>query len=187
MTVDALVPLLLIVLVLPLVIGILLVRDRYRAWKMRKTPEQVAAERQDLLRRLRNPEWAAIEHALGRPVPDMLKQLYADPAWTSGEEFRVFSPFDETESADERSTIVLSPATVESLARLESIDMEVFQFGTDQFGDPYGVQLFELADGDGAIYLHMLDGDSVIRVADSLADFLRWPRQRVDHPRPRSS
>ena len=184
---NTVVPIVLIVLVLPLAIGILLVRDRYRAWRRQKTPEQRAAAREDLVRRLRKAEWAAIERALGRPIPSGLKRLYADTTWTSGDEFRVLSPFDEAETIEERSTIVLSPATVESLARLDSIDVDVFQFGTDQFGDPYCVQLFELSDGDGAVFLHMLDGDSVIRVADSLGDFLRWPRQRVDHPRPRSS
>jgi hypothetical protein len=55
----------------------------------------------------------------------------------------------------------------------------VFQFATDEFGNPYGIQLFEQPDGDGAVYLHMLDGDFADRIADSLAEFRRWPRQRL--------
>ena len=68
---------------------------------------------------------------------------------------------------------------MESIVHLDSIHADVFQFATDEFGNPYGIQLFEQPDGDGAVYLHMLDGDFVDRIADSLAEFRRWPRQRL--------
>jgi hypothetical protein len=179
MNTDVVVPILLIVLVLPVAIGILVTRDRYRAWRRRKTPEQLAAERQDLIERLRRPEWPAIERAIGRPVPKVLRDLYEDPEWLSGQEFRVISPFLAAES-EEHARVTLSPATADSLATLGSISVDVFQFATDEFGNPYGVQLFEASDGDGAVFLHMLDGDCVERIADSLAEFRRWPRQRSD-------
>jgi SMI1 / KNR4 family (SUKH-1) len=179
MDADVVVPIVLIAAVLPLAIGMLVVRDRYKAWRRRKSPEQLAAERQDLIQRLRRPEWPAIERALGRRVPNVLKDLYADSQWLTGEEFRVISPFAPAERIEDHTRVALSPATTESLATLEAISVDVFQFATDEFGNPYGVQLFEQPDGDGAVFLHMLDGDEVIRIADSLADFLSWPRHRV--------
>lgn len=180
MNADTVVPILLILGGLGLSVGILVARDRYRAWRARKSPEERAAEQQEGLRRLRNPEWLEIERTMGRPVPAVLKELYNDPAWVSGEEYRLISPFDEVETIEEHARIALAPVSSESLARLDSIDVEVLQFATDEFGNPYGVQLFELPDGDGAVYLHMLDGDHVFRIADSLADLRRWPRQRIE-------
>jgi hypothetical protein len=179
MNADVVVPILLILLVPLLAMGLLVVRDRYNAWRHRKSPEQLEAEQQALIRQLRQPEWPAIERALGRPVPAVLKKLYEDPEWMSGEEFRVINPYESVDPNDNFSRIALTPATPESLARLESIDVNVFEFATDEFGNPYGVALFEQPDGDGAVYLHMLDGDAVLRIADSLADLRRWPRQRV--------
>ena len=176
---DVVIPIVLIVAVLPLAIGILVVRDRYQRWRHRRSPEHLEAERQDFRRRLRQPEWPAIERALGRPVPSVLKRLYEDPAWNGGDEYRVISPYEKVGTIEEHASIALSPATVDSLVRLDSIDVDVFQFATDEFGNPYGVQLFERLDGDGAVFLHMLDGDSVFRIADSLADLLGWPQQSL--------
>jgi hypothetical protein len=81
MNADVVVPIVLIPAVLPLAIGILVIRDRYKAWRGRKSPQQLEAERQDLIQRLRHPEWPAIERALGRRVPNVLKALYADSQW----------------------------------------------------------------------------------------------------------
>jgi hypothetical protein len=78
MNADVVVPIVLIAAVLPLAIGMLVLRDRYKAWRRRKSPEQLETERQDLIQRLRHPEWPAIERALGRRVPNVLKELYAD-------------------------------------------------------------------------------------------------------------
>jgi hypothetical protein len=155
MNADVVVPIVLIPAVLPLAIGILVIRDRYKAWRGRKSPQQLEAERQDLIQRLRHPEWPAIERALGRRVPNVLKALYADSQWLTGAEFRVISPFVPAERIEDHMRVALIPATAESLATLDAISVDVFQFATDEFGNPYGVQLFEQPDGDGAVFLHI--------------------------------
>ena len=179
MDADTVIPILLILAVPGVAIVVLMARDQYKAWRTRKSPEELESERQEFIRRLHHPEWPAIERALGRGVPRVLRDLYNDSEWLTGNEFRVISPFEDRETVEDHPRARLSPATPESLARLESISVDVFQFATDEFGNPYGVQLFEEPDRDGAVFLHMLDGDTVFRIADSLADLLSWPKRRI--------
>src|SRR6476661_5716734 len=125
------VPILLTVAVLAVAVAVLIARDRYKAWRTRTSPEEREAERQEFIRHIGHPEWSAIERALGRNVPRVLKDLYTDPEWLTGNEFRVTSPFENPATIEDHPRVALSPATPESLSRLESIGVDVLQFATD--------------------------------------------------------
>ena len=50
------------------------------------------------------------------------------------------------------------------------------------FGDPYYVE-FAAGRDDGPVSLRFHDGDDVERIADSLAEFLSWPRRAGEDDR----
>ena len=74
------------------------------------------------------------------------------------------------------------PADEEALAPgLVSIPPGAFTFATNEYGDPLYVQLGELPDGDGRVFVHYHDGDDTEVVAPSLRTLLGWSRKaRLD-------
>jgi hypothetical protein len=49
-------------------------------WRWRNPPEKIEAERKAYQQRVRQPDWAFYEQHLQRPVPAVLRELYADHA-----------------------------------------------------------------------------------------------------------
>ena len=135
--------------------------------------------------RMRNPQWDVVEAALGHPVPSVLRELYSDQELVMSDDLLIFDPSrgDDPDSAWNLNQF--NPAGAEALTpQLESIPRGSFSFATNQFGDPFYVQLGELPDGDGQVFVHYHDGGDVELVAPSLRSFLSWQREpRIDRAR----
>jgi len=138
--------------------------------------EQRRAERAVYRQRLLSPRWDVVEVALGRPVPAVLRELYADQALVTSDDLLVFDPArSEAEVCLNVNQFI--PADESALAPdLVGIPPGAFAFATNEFGDPIYVKLGELPDGDGRIVVHHHDGDDTEEVAPSLRALLSWPR-----------
>lgn len=144
--------------------------------------EERRAERVAFEARLRNPQWTAVEAALGHAVPNLLREIYADQALITSADLLVLDPAKGDGWDGAWNVNQFTPADAEALApELESIPPGAFSFASNEFGDPFYVQLGELADGDGRVFVHYHDGDYTELVAPSLRTFLGWRRQaRLD-------
>jgi|RhiMetdeSRZDD1v2_1073273.scaffolds.fasta_scaffold1954658_1 hypothetical protein len=143
---------------------------------------ETAAERAAYQSRLESPRWEEVEAGLGRPVPAVLLELYAQRELIHDGDLYVFPP-DKPRKSDHAWYInQFVPADRSALQpELESIPPGSFNFASNEFGDPYYVELSAGPDGDGPVSVHYHDGGDVEQVATSLRTFLSWPRE------PRSS
>ena len=125
--------------------------------------------------RLFNPKWAIIEAALGRPVPGVLRDLYAAPDVLMRSHFYCTSP-DGTRRV---WVDLFLPMDDEALRPYgQTLPPGGIAFADDE----HGVSYFFIPDatpyGDGPVYVmgpsHGTTG--VERVADSLAEMLAWRR-----------
>lgn len=154
--------------------------ERWFGSKSRRD-EQRHAEQAAYRERLLSPRWAEVEATLGHPVPAILRELYADHALVTSGDFLVVDPTREA-SEGVLNVNQFVPADAEALTPLlVSIPPGAFSFATNEYGDPLYVQLGELPDGDGRVFVHYHDGDDTELVAPSLRALLSWPRERVSH------
>jgi hypothetical protein len=125
--------------------------------------------------RLFNPKWAIIEAALGRPVPGVLRELYAAPESLLHSHFYCNSP-DGTRRAWVDLFLPLDDEALRPYGH--TLPPGGVAFADDEHGDPYFFIPDASAYGDGPVYVmgpsHGSNG--VEQVADSLADMLSWPR-----------
>jgi hypothetical protein len=125
--------------------------------------------------RLFHPKWAIIEAALGRPVPGVLRELYAAPESLLHSHFYCSSP-DGTRRAWVDLFLPLDDEALRPYGH--TLPPGGVAFADDEHGDPYFFIPDASAYGDGPVYVmgpsHGSNG--VEQVADSLADMLRWPR-----------
>ena len=140
--------------------------------------EQRRAEQAAYDTRLRTPRWAVVEAALGRPVPAVLRELYADQTLVTSGDLLVLDPARAGGRKAAWNINQFTPADEEALSpELESIPPGAFAFATNEFGDPFYIRLGELPDGDGRVFVHHHDGDDTELVAPSLRTILSWPRE----------
>jgi hypothetical protein len=125
--------------------------------------------------RLFNPKWAIIETALGRPVPGVLRDLYAAPEALLRSHFYCTSP-DGTRRAWVDLFLPMDDEALQPYGR--TLPPGGVAFADDEHGDPYFFIPDATPYGDGPVYVmgpsHGATG--VDRVADSLAEMLTWPR-----------
>jgi hypothetical protein len=151
-----------------------------REWLVRRPPpspeEQQAAEAA-WRARLLAPDWPAVERQLTRRAPQVLHRLYADHALLLSAPLTVTGPPDAIDNE----------WYIESFHPADGSDhfwvpapAGAFCFATTGFGDPYYVELEPRGD-DGPVFVHYHDGGDIVRIADTLAEFLAWPR-RPDRP-----
>jgi SMI1 / KNR4 family (SUKH-1) len=128
--------------------------------------------------RLLQPRWATIEGALGRPVPGILRELYGAPETLLQGHFYLDQPEGKLRAWVDLF-FPLDEAALQPYGR--ALPTGAVAFADDEHGDPY----FFIPDrsdfGDGPVYLlaRDQDKDTIQPIADSLADFLRWPRHRT--------
>lgn len=126
--------------------------------------------------RLLHPRWETIASALGRPVPGILRQLYADPTALLNGHFYLNHP-----DGERRVWIDLFlPLDEEALRPYgRPLPPGAVAFADDEHGDPYFFVPDGSAYGDGPVYLlgPMHGADGVELVADSLAEFLGRTRE----------
>lgn len=126
--------------------------------------------------RLLRPRWDALEAALGRPAPGVLRELYGAPMELLRGHFYLARP-----DGGARAWVDLFLPMDEEALRPYGLDLPAgaVAFADDEHGDPY----FYLPDatpyGDGPVFLlDRRNGHAgTCPLAESLAEFLRWPRQ----------
>jgi hypothetical protein len=136
------------------------------------------AEQGVSLTRLLTPQWPIVEAYLKRPVPEVLRSLYANKDLITSFDLLVTPP----DAGDDRqagwNVNEFVPADLESLVRtMETVPFGTFTFATNEYGDPYYVQVGAEQDGDGPVYVHYHDGGDTALVAPSLKTFLSWKRE----------
>jgi hypothetical protein len=131
--------------------------------------------------RLFHPQWAIIEQALGRPVPEVLRELYATPETLLRGHFYLDQP-----GGTRRVWLDLFlPLDDEALRPYgKPLPSGAVAFADDEHGDPYFFVPDATVYGDGPVYLlGAREGREDIQpVAASLSDFLRWPRHTSHGP-----
>jgi hypothetical protein len=148
-----------------------------RLFGSRPSREEQEAAAASYRARLASPQWEEVAAGLGRPIPTVLKELYADPSGLEGDVY-VFDPAKPKDVGEAWYVNQFVPADYDALQpALESIPPGAFNFAFNEFGDPYYVELGAGDDGDGPVSVHYHDGGDIVRVAPSLREFLRWPRQ----------
>ena len=157
---------------------ILTIRD----WFVRRPPRSPEEQRvadAAWRARLLEPDWPAVERQLARQPPAVLRRLYADHALLLSAPLIVAAPDAEWpiecfHPADARGDHFSVPAGA-------------FCFAASGFGDPYYVE-FGARGEDGPVSVHYHDGGDIARIADTLAEFLSWPRRpdrahlEAEHP-----
>jgi hypothetical protein len=169
---DTIVSLLVIVLVfIGLPLCILWVRDRVKTTRWRRThsPQTRIAERHAYEQRILQPDWACVERHLQRPVPQGLRDLYADRDLVTAQDLQyamdhsisTFEALDEQAFADAKSWL----------------GFEVVAFATTDAGDTIYLRLGS-AEID-TVYLTHHDGGDTEIFAESAEEMLRVLRQRT--------
>jgi hypothetical protein len=140
--------------------------------------EKRRTEQAEFEARLRKPQWDVVEAALGHPVSSVLRELYSDQALITSWDILIYDPALGGDRNTAWNVNQFNPADAEALTpEFESIPAGAFSFATNEFGDPFYVQLAELPDGDGRVYVHYHDGGDTELVAPSLRIFLSWHRE----------
>jgi hypothetical protein len=169
--------LILLFVVLPVLI--LWARDRVRDLRGRRSPEQKQADADAYRERLLNPKSGEVEASIGGLLPQRLLDLYMDhdtilrkgmeirstrkPAEGFGEWVEEFLPLDVE---GQRHTWDL----------VEAGWGKGFNFAADGCGNFYWVPLSEIREADAPVYFACHDPWGNEKVAESLAEFLSWPR-----------
>ena len=153
---------------------ILGVRDRLVRPRRLSAEEQQAAEAAWDARVLA-PDWPAVEQRLGRQVPTVLRELYSDRELLMSAPLIVTGQLDGVESEWDIATF--QPADAEAtLVGQRGLPPIAFCFATTVFGDSYYLAIDRTGE-DGPVYRNYHDGGDVVPVAESLREFLSWPRR----------
>jgi hypothetical protein len=124
---------------------------------------------------LRTPKWDEVEQSLGRPIPAVLRELYADYDLLEKSGFTFRAPHW---AADEALLLnAWEPATrLACHPTMEALPPGAFAFASNDLGDPYFVVTGSLPDGDGPVFVLHQGGGATDRLANSLCEFLSWLR-----------
>ncbi|HET8546581.1 MAG TPA: hypothetical protein VFL57_01180, partial [Bryobacteraceae bacterium] len=147
---------------------LLWLRDRMARFR-RSRPEQAAARRRALERRLLSPDWVFYEQHLQRPVPPALRALYNDKLLLTAQDLRyredelitTFAPLDRNGLLETRSLL----------------GFDVVAIAINAFGDP--IYLRPGASETDIVYITHHDGGDIEVFADSVAAMVAQLRNPV--------
>jgi hypothetical protein len=135
-------------------------------------PPRAASEFRE---RIYHPRWETIQSALGRPVPEILRQLYSAPDALLRSHFYLVAP-DGTRRMWLDLFLPMDDEALRPYGR--SLPPGAVAFADDEHGDPYYFLPDGSVYGDGPVFVrgpaHGPDGEE--QVAGSLAEFLSWSR-----------
>jgi hypothetical protein len=142
---------------------ILWIADRRRNRRLRDAPPaSQAAERHAYEQRILNPDWAAVERRLRRPVPQALRDLYAD---------RVLILRRDLSCADDHVISSFEPLDEQAMQDAARwLGFEAVAIATTGFGD--AVYLRPGAAESDTVYLTHHDGGDTEVFAESVTDLL---------------
>lgn len=141
----------------------LILKDRLERalWNWKNPPEKLAADRTEVERRLLSPDWDFYLEHLGRPVPQALRDLYAN---------RRLILSTGTILAGEAYITAFEPLDQRALSETKSwIGVEVVPFASSD-GDP--IYLRPGAMESDAVYVTYHDGSDTEQVSNDVASYL---------------
>jgi hypothetical protein len=146
----------------------------------RMTPEQRQAERDAFRNRLVHPKPSEVEQSVGGLLPQRLLALYDDHRTILTEEIEIAHPSLDEEPACEWIEAFLP---LDSESQKFTVDLpeqgwgKGFCFATDGAGNFYWVPVNETRQPDAPVFFACHDPHGNEKVADSLDQFLSWPRK----------
>jgi hypothetical protein len=151
----------------------------------RQSPEQLQAARDSFRSRLIHPKAAEVEQGIGAFLPQRLIALYDDHETILTEELEIRGPGANGDHSAEWIEAFL-PLDLES--QKYTMDLTVFGcgkgfcFATDGTGNFYWTPMSDTRRPDSAVFFACHDPFGNQKVADSLDEFLAWPR--IPHAQP---
>jgi hypothetical protein len=131
--------------------------------------------------RLKSPDWDAFRGRFACAPPPSLRALCADHERLLMTGFDVIPP--DADDADAEAWSVQSFTPIDARAfesRWDGLDDDLLEIASDDMGNVYLVRITGQAGDPLPVRFFMHDGDGELEpVADSLEDFLRWPRRAV--------
>lgn len=127
--------------------------------------------------RLLHPRWELLAERLGRPAPEILRELYSRQELVLRSHFRITPP----DGGSELWLDLFLPMDEEALAPYGlRLPQGAIAFADDEHGDPYYFLPDETPAGDGPVYLMRHEGgaDAPVPVAPALSTFLGWERRQ---------
>ena len=145
----------------------------------RQTPEELQAARDAFLSRLVHPKAEEVETGVGGLLPQRLLTLYEDHQTILTEELEIRPPSAAEKDPSEWIEAFL-PLDLESQKFAIHLPGQGwgkgFCFATDGSGNFYWVPVSETRQPDAPVFFGSHDPYVNERVADSLDEFLSWPR-----------
>jgi len=156
------------------------VRRTVARFRSRPTPEQLKATYDSYLRRLLNPQPDGVERELGKLLPERLLRLYEDKAAIQSAGFQLDKLGSERWWPKRWQVYCFEPLDVESLNELPYEDElgPGFCFAATGRGSWYWIAASDQRAKDSPVVFLDYDGGGSHgeTVADSLDEFLTWPR-----------
>jgi hypothetical protein len=170
-------PLVFTAVLLLIATGIRRVIARFRS---RPTPDQIKAAYDAYLRRLLNPQPDAVEHELGKLLPERLLQLYEDKSAIQSVGFQLEKPGKKRWRTKRWPVYCFEPLDTEALNEVpykEELGAG-FCFATTGRGSWYWIAASDQRAKDSPVIFLDYDGGGSHgeTVANSLDEFLNWPR-----------
>jgi len=160
---------------------ILRIRDRIRDRRHRKTPERIEAEGRAYRERLLHPNSMAVEEQLGGRLPDRLVALYADHVTILSKGLKIQKPKTVPSGGGYEWIQEFLPLDTES--QRYAVDLvepgwgNGFCFAGDGCGNFYWVPVSNVRQADAPVFFACHDPWGNEKIADSLEEFLSWPRE----------
>jgi hypothetical protein len=156
------------------------IRRVFVIFRSRPTAEQRKAAREAYLRRLLNPQPDAVERELGKLLPERLLQLYKDKSAIQSAGFQLEKPGKKRWWPKRWPVYCFEPLDPQALNELP-YEEELgpgFCFATTGRGCWYWIAATDQRAKDSPVIMLDYDGSGShgAKVADSLDEFLNWPR-----------
>lgn len=172
------------------------VRERVRTRREQRDYETLKREHPERVygtpeyeARFSQPDFAAIESQLGRPVPGEYRRLYSDSEIVRMTDLEVVPP-DSTTHDEHWPIICFFPADRQAIIDLwpgRLLNPNQLPFATDGSGGLYYLELLDQNENDPPVFFYHWDGEVRAKIADSLSEFLSWPRAAVTDQEKESS
>lgn len=154
---------------------VMVIRRSLNRERIPRSKEQLLAAREDFRARLQHPKAAEVEQGMSAFLPQRLLVLYNDRYTILSEQIEIRRPESAPEPATEWIEAFL-PLDLESQRYTCDLPSQGFCFATDGAGNFYWVPLSDARKPDAPVYFVCRDPHGNETVADSLDEFLSWPR-----------
>jgi hypothetical protein len=155
------------------------VRNAYRQFRPRQTPEQLQAARDSFRSRLVHPNPSEVEQGIGALLPQRLLELYENHDLVLSEQIEIRRPNAGVKEPAEWIEAFL-PLDLES--QKFTVDLveqgwgKGFCFATDGAGNFYWTPASDTRQPDTPVFFACHDPFGNEKVAKTLGEFLSWPR-----------